>query len=246
VYVPLSLGQGRKMDSTIASDLPGDDTAAEARHRLLRIYGAGGHANVVADAATSTGWKVTSYHADDASGRDMPGGVRPGLQAAGGDALAGNPPFIVAIGANAARRDVSNALRGPFAVVWHSSALITPGATIGDGSVVFHRSVLETRAHLGRHVILNTRSSVEQDAVVEDFAHVCPNAIVGRGATIGEGALIGAGAIIKPGVSVGAWATIGAGTVISHDVPAWITVVGYPRRIIRNADGERIDEAFDS
>lgn len=54
----------------------------------------------------------------------------------------------------------------------------------------------------------------------------------GRPITIGRNVWIGAGALILPGVTVGDDAIIGAGSVVPHDVPEKVTVVGNPARIL--------------
>ena len=50
--------------------------------------------------------------------------------------------------------------------------------------------------------------------------------------TIGADVWIGGGAIIMPGVKIGDGAIVGAGSVVTRDVPAGVTVVGNPTRIL--------------
>lgn len=50
--------------------------------------------------------------------------------------------------------------------------------------------------------------------------------------TIGDDVWIGAGAIVCPGVSIGAGSIIGAGSVVVKDIPAGVTAVGNPCRVI--------------
>ena len=47
----------------------------------------------------------------------------------------------------------------------------------------------------------------------------------------------GASAFIIPGIKIGKWATIGAGTVVIHDVPDNVTIVGNPGKIIKTKPG---------
>lgn len=53
----------------------------------------------------------------------------------------------------------------------------------------------------------------------------------GRPVRIGRNVWIGGGAILLPGITVGDDAIIGAGCVVTHDVPAGVTVVGNPARV---------------
>ena len=50
--------------------------------------------------------------------------------------------------------------------------------------------------------------------------------------TIGADVWIGGRAIIMPGVTIGDGAIVGAGSVVTRDVPAGVTVVGNPARIL--------------
>jgi maltose O-acetyltransferase len=54
----------------------------------------------------------------------------------------------------------------------------------------------------------------------------------GRPVRIGRNVWIGGGAIVLPGVTVGDDAVVGAGSVVTRDVPAGVTVVGNPARVL--------------
>jgi acetyltransferase-like isoleucine patch superfamily enzyme len=51
---------------------------------------------------------------------------------------------------------------------------------------------------------------------------------------IGKGASLGANCTILPGITIGENAMIGAGAVVTRSVPANVTVVGNPARILKS------------
>lgn len=104
---------------------------------------------------------------------------------------------------------------------------IHPGATIGKRLIIDHGSgiVIGETAIIGNDVILYhgvTMGSVQHDL----------GSKIRRHPKIGDGVLVGAHAIILGGISIGNNVKIGAGTVILHDVPDDVTVVGNPSRIV--------------
>lgn len=55
----------------------------------------------------------------------------------------------------------------------------------------------------------------------------------GKEIVIGDNVWIGGSAVICPGVHIGSNAVIGAGSVVTHDIPAWVIAAGNPCRVIR-------------
>lgn len=201
------------------------------------IYAPGGHGKVVADVVRACGHEVAGFVDIDDSRLGQvaePGGARVLYveeefietldEARDFDAIA------QAVSHNATRLrcffEVLGTVSMPAFV--HPSAVISPSAQIGDGTIVMPNVVVNAAATVGRACILNTGCIVEHDVTVGDGAHISPNATIAGEATVGECAWIGAGATVLPTVSVGAQSTVGAGAVVIADVPEEATVVGVP------------------
>jgi acetyltransferase-like isoleucine patch superfamily enzyme len=50
---------------------------------------------------------------------------------------------------------------------------------------------------------------------------------------MGEGVDLGTGASVIQGKQIGEWSVIGAGAVVTQDIPAHVTAVGVPCRVIK-------------
>ena len=126
-------------------------------------------------------------------------------------------------------------VRGP--VPWwtllHPTASVGPGVEIGAGTCVAAGSILTTRIQIGRHCIVNVKTSVSHDTVIGDFVNLNPGVTIASGVRIGDGSYIGAGATIIDKATIGEGAVVGAGTLVLGDVPANATVVGVPARVIK-------------
>jgi acetyltransferase EpsM len=117
-----------------------------------------------------------------------------------------------------------------WATVVHSSAWISPTATMGEGTVIMAGAVVQTGARIGAHCVINTGAIVEHDAVLGEHAQLAPGATLGGAVRIGSLAYIGLGAVVRDHTSVGAGATVGMGAVVVRDVPAGARVMGVPAR----------------
>lgn len=207
-----------------------------AKDRQLIIFGAGGHGRVVADAAAAMGLAVAGF-CDEGKALGIKINGLPVL-ALGLDALAvSHPPrafvFHVALGDNARRLEVALAARRlgyALPVIRHSTALVSPSASVGEGSVLMAGVIVQANAAIGRCCIVNTAASLDHDNILADGVQICPGVRSAGDVRYGAGAFIGTGATLIPGVRVGAWAVVGAGAVVARDVAEGSRVAGVPAR----------------
>jgi sugar O-acyltransferase (sialic acid O-acetyltransferase NeuD family) len=207
----------------------------------LFIYGASGHGKVVAEIALALGHSVSGF-IDDAP--SMTGEHVLELPVCGGfEWLAGSAQYSkvivgLGIGDNCQRYRVAQACRRldiPLVTLVHPSALISPSAVIGNGTVVMPMAVVNAEVKIGAGVILNTGVIVEHDCNVGDFAHLSSNSTMGGAASLGTMSWLGMSAAIIHLVNVGAGSIVGAGGIVIHDLPDNVVAVGVPARICHRA-----------
>ncbi len=154
------------------------------------IYGAGGHASVLADLVSLQGGKVEAFFDDQA--KEVANGLT--------KPYAGNvhvaSELIIGIGNNIIREKVAGKVNHKFGILIHPSAYVAKDAEIGEGTVILANAVVQAKAKIGKHVIINAGVCIDHDAVVNDFVLIYPNAYVGGGAIIEKGVLVNAGAVI--------------------------------------------------
>ena len=203
----------------------------------LVLCGAGGHAKVVVDIlrAAEEHFNIVFVDANPAlAGKTFLGfevhsveDLRPGDR----------DYFLVSIGDNSDRsRNYESFLRlglQPITAI-HPTAVVSPSARIGSGTVVMPRAVINAAAAIGENCIINTGAIVEHDCVVGDHVHISPGATIGGGATLESLVHVGLNASVLPGLSVGRSSVVGAGGVVIRCVPENVVVAGVPARLIRS------------
>lgn len=153
------------------------------------------------------------------------------------DAFAAGPQtFVCAIGDNGARQGIASMLtaEGHKAIaVRHPSAMVARSASVGAGSILMARALVNAESQVGVGCLLNSGCIVEHHCEIGDFVHLAPGVLLGGGVNVGATAMLGLGAMVLPGVSIGSGAVVGAGAVVLRDVPPGATVAGNPARVLR-------------
>ena len=110
------------------------------------------------------------------------------------------------------------ALDFDFCTVVHPSARMSRWVELGPGTV---------------------NSTIGLDCVIGAYANINPGSQISGAVKFGEGVYFGTGAVIIQGKSVGEWSVIGAGAVVTSNIPAHVTAVGVPCRVIKEHQFEQ-------
>ena len=231
--------------TSMKADRTGGSMNTGGMKKRLIILGAGGHARVIADAVLSRqarggGYELLGYLDDDRHLRNQKVLGKPVLGALAELRQFPHDAVIIGIGDNETRARLFQELRNRgevFATVIHPQAILAHDVKIGRGSVAFAGVIVNTGSAIGENVILNTGCSVDHNCTVGSHAHVCPGTSLGGGVTVGEGAFLGINSTIIHSKQIGPWATIGGGASVIRDIPAHVTAVGVPARVLPPRSG---------
>jgi sugar O-acyltransferase (sialic acid O-acetyltransferase NeuD family) len=215
--------------------------------KRVAIIGAGGHGREVADIlrhqARTDGEIEALGFVDD--NRDLHGRSLDGLPVLGDwswfeGADHKDVGVVCAVGSpQVCRRLVerARALGLSFVSAISPLAHISSFVRLGEGVTVFPNVIINTGALVDSYCVLNVGVVVSHDATVGPYSNINPGAQLAGNVTIGEGCYIGMGANVIQGRSIGAWSVVGAGAVVTRDIPACVTAVGVPARIIQTREG---------
>lgn len=205
------------------------------------IIGAGGHGKVVLDILRASGQHrpIGFLDADESligtqvGGLPVLGPVNQIHKLKQQHKVAG---AIVAIGDNRVRASYADLVKQQgldLINAIHPSAVVASGATLGRNVVICAGAIICTEANIGDSCIINTGAIVDHECELAQAVHICPGAALAGRVRVGAHAFVGTGASVIPCLSIGANAIVGAGAVIIRDVPAGVTVVGVPGRVVR-------------
>jgi len=195
------------------------------------IIGAGGHAKVIADIVIKSGDCLLGFLDDNKSGESLLGYPVLG-KIENINKFEKTAKFIIGIGNNYARKDISEKYNLEWYTAVHPSAVIAIDVSIGEGTAIMANAVINPSAKIGMHCIINTGAIVEHDNIIGDYAHISPNAATAGTVSIGELTHLGIGATVRNNISICAECVIGAGAVVVKNIVDKGTYVGVPARRI--------------
>lgn len=207
------------------------------------IWGASGHATVVANAARLGARFALAGFLDELN-PDRRGELLAGSRVLGGlesldDLLAsGVRHVLLGVGDNRARlRIAAEAERRGFELgtVVHPAAVVAAEVELGVGSFVGAGAVINPHARIGKATIINTNAVVEHHCDVGEGAHIAPGALLAGNVRVGRLSWIGIGAAVIEKREVGEESVVGAGSVVVRDVASRVVVFGNPASYQRAA-----------
>ena len=113
------------------------------------------------------------------------------------------------------------------------SAVVSPSVTMGNGVAAMAGAIINADSTIGDLAIINTGATVDHDCHIGTAVHIAPQCGLAGTVSIGNGSFLGIGSRVIPGVAIGEWSTVGAGAVVTKDLPAHVTAVGIPARVLR-------------
>jgi acetyltransferase EpsM len=207
--------------------------------RKLLIWGASGHARVVAEIIRLNGqYELAGFIDDTASARDrfLNLTVYQDLETLRAVRGEGEANLIVAIGDCRARiRLATKAAAQGFTLISaiHPRAVVSAEASIGGGTVVAAGAIVNPGCSIGANVIVNTGATVDHDCRIADGVHLSPGVHLGGWVSVGAETWLGIGAVVKDRVAIGAGTVVGAGSVVISDLPDRVMAWGVPAKPVK-------------
>ncbi|MBE0494998.1 MAG: acetyltransferase [Campylobacterales bacterium] len=189
--------------------------------KIIYIYGATGHGLVLADIAQACGYDQIVQIDDNEAGH-------PTLDSISSDQKI---PIALGVASNHTRKALFTKLVAQgfeIATLIHPSAVISPSAIIGQGTVVMPHVVVNAQTHIGNGVILNSGAIVEHESRVGDFTHISPGVSIARKVVVEDLVHVGIGSCVIQNIHIGRECAIGAGSVVISNIDPNTVAFGVP------------------
>lgn len=147
---------------------------------------------------------------------------------------------LIAIANSQIREKLANQLVMDGLQLWTVQAenvVMMDNIEIAEGAALSPFVSITSNIKIGKCFHANLYSYVEHDCVIGDYVTFAPGVKCNGNIHIEDHAYIGTGAVIKQGTPdkplvIGKGAIVGMGAVVTKSVPAGVTVVGNPARIL--------------
>lgn len=207
--------------------------------RQLHIVGAGGfgrecHAWAGQHPDCGKAWVLAGFLDDNAEALKPFGDFAPVRPLTGHRPAAGDL-YLCGLGLPAAKEKLVSPLiaaGAEFITFVHPRAILGARVKLGKGVVICPGAVLSTDIVLGDFAMVNLNSTMGHDAELGAWSTLSAHCDLTGHVKVSDRVFLGSHATVIPGKKVGGNSVVGAGAVVIADVPAGVTVVGNPARVL--------------
>lgn len=204
-------------------------------NKPIIILGNGGHAAVLVEILQTAKRHIVGYTAPEISQNFF------GLSYLGDDTSVFDLPadeveLVLGIGtinASTRRKTIFESFKSRgyhFTEVIHPSAIISPSASIDEGTQIMAGVIVQTEAEIGRNTILNTGCQIDHHCSIGHHSHIAPGCILSGNVKIGEYCHVGAGTTVIQNITIGNGVLVGASSLVIKNISNHVTAFGVPAK----------------
>lgn len=99
-------------------------------------------------------------------------------------------------------------------VIISPRAYVSRFSTLDEGTVIMHDAFINSSVKVGKNCIINTKSIIEHDVIIEDNCHISTGAIINGTVQVGQGTFIGSNTTTRESIVIKENSFIKAGSVV--------------------------------
>ena len=90
-----------------------------------------------------------------------------------------------------------------------------------------------SNSNVGACCIVNTKSSIDHDCVMNDFSSVGPGVVCGGNVTVGKRSAVSIGTVVKHNLDIGDDVVVGANSYVNKNIESGVVAYGSPSKNVR-------------
>ncbi len=194
------------------------------------VAGAGGHAFELLDILISQGLTDNLYFYDGINSISIFQGKYPVLNTLDQvkEKFQEDPRFILGTGNPKVRHKFYEDFRRAGGTLFSVKGIgiAFSNFAVNNDADIFNLCFIGAQTQIGKGTLINTGAQIHHEVKIGEFSEINPGAVLLGKVEIGSFCSIGANATILPKVKIGNYVIVGAGSVVTHDIPDCVTVVG--------------------
>lgn len=115
-----------------------------------------------------------------------------------------------------------------WATIIHPTARIARGVPVGPGTFIGQYVVAQPGSSIGAHASVRAGANIGHDASLGNFAYMGPNSTLCGLSILEQAAHLGPNAVVVDGIRVGEYAVVGVASAVTKNVPSRQIVFGMP------------------
>lgn len=212
--------------------------SAYKNKKEIVVIGSGGHASSVIDVLQLLKeWNIHGVVSVDLKQSETFHGFKVlGDDTVFGELIHNKYCFVIAVGqilSSSTRVKIFNQLikqGATLPIIISPDAYVSQNVTIGIGTMIFHRVLINANVRIGSNCIINNTSLIEHDTNIGSHTHVSTGVIINGNVSIGDHCFIGSGSVIANNIRICDEVIIGAGAVVISDINSPGIYFGNPAR----------------
>lgn len=147
--------------------------------------------------------------------------------------------FIVGVGDNYLRKKINDQIMNlkiknfkPISII-DKSAQISTFSTIGRGSYIAPKVVIQTSVKIGNGCLINMGSIIDHDNSIGQYSSTAPGCVTGGNVNIGKLCHLALSSVIKNNISIGNNTIIGSNSYVNKDCKSFSIYFGNPTKFFR-------------
>lgn len=117
-----------------------------------------------------------------------------------------------------------------FVSIIHPTAVVSPSATIGLGTVILGNATVCAHVKIGFHTMILPNCVIGHDCFLGNYVTMGAGVVLSGSIKVGQNCYLGAGSVVRENLTIGNSALLGMGAILIQNMPEFSIYAGNPAK----------------